>query len=281
MNVMLDTNAWTALIISERITADQLSLARDRLSESVRSGSIAAISTIPILEELAGTIHNDKQTFGQLRDLATTTVGNHWLKDMNVRYAQELAEGGLLDHTSRYWNREARREIQRVSMDNLQIKEIADQTHVSSDNFKQLREDLRTTVLQKFDAAGITKKLKYAEMKKWWPKRDTRLWVRGAISTSVQKGYLPQSDDYGASEAMAPSLWFYMEYQLAKMRFELGENRKILGSDRVDGDIYGAFPYIDQLVTNDKDLREIIRLLNPARVKVLTSEAFIDGLLKE
>jgi len=71
------------------------------------------------------------------------------------------------------------------------------------------------------------------------------------------------------------SIWRFHAYKMARIFLNVGEGRKVLGSDMYDAHHYVAASYTDLLVTDDAGFQATCEAIPNPRLKVVTFEEFV------
>ncbi len=261
--IFLDTQQWNYLVAKTGYSDDSLTIARQQLTERVKSGELIVVGSLPLLQELMGVAVKDPIKWERLRQLVFDVVGNRWLLPLNERYVREIARGGLLTESERYVRRPERRKIERISRKLAQAIDIADATHGEVSTFKSEQDGIRRAIYEKLGAVdGRPPKDIHAGIEQWWGQRELEGWLSGIIEAGIARGHIPLDTSYVVSAATMPSVWHFTDYKQARIKLNLGEQRSIKPSDYVDADIYGVTPYVDVLATDDRAFRETCQLLD-------------------
>lgn len=282
LTLFLDTNIWNLLVENSGYNSDQLRRASDSLIGGAREGEWQIVCSLPVLQEILATYRENPTKFKAINSLLFRAVQNHWLIELNERYVRELHTGGLLETTGRYIDREKRRKIETLASKKKEITDINELTHQEGVAFKAQQEDARAKVYTALGSVdGKLLKNSGKAYQRWFESdRDLQGWVykvleggvdRGLYKASVLEGFVPTKDN-------CPSVWRYVDFRQAKVKLNLGEQRKILPSDAVDADIYGCSPYYDILVTQDKNFRDAVELIRDGSFELQTFEQLMQLL---
>src|ERR1700722_1548798 len=99
--LFLDTNQWNYLVSCRCHSAQELAIAREALAQLGKSEAVGVVGSLPVLQEIVGTVRQDAGKYGKLRDLVFGIVGAQWLLPLDLRYAEAVKAGGLLSPTAR------------------------------------------------------------------------------------------------------------------------------------------------------------------------------------
>lgn len=277
--IFLDNNEWNLLVSCDCHSDDQRQAARDALKASVTGGSLVVIGSLPVLQEVMATAKRKPGKYKDLRELIFELVSNHWLIPRDLRWVEELNSGGLLPDNLCFISRGNRREMYRLSSNQRELEKFAKVTYGEGVQYKQTYEDARKKIYKDLSGAeGRPKGLKQA-YDNWWATVDRELWVRSVIDASIERGKIKPVKVDQVSYDSLPTLWRYVEFSLAKVKLNIGDESAIKEGDGVDADIFASTPYVDTLVTNDGPFLELCELIQPKGLKVIPHQEFMSSVI--
>ena len=90
---------------------------------------------------------------------------------------------------------------------------------------------------------------------------------------------LPEDDD--DLRLLVPSAWHLSRFHTARIKQEVGDRRRIRGSDFLDAEHYSCGPYFDLLVTDDVPFHETCHLLDDRPFELMNFDEFVELALNE
>jgi hypothetical protein len=188
----------------------------------------------------------------------------------------EVTHGGLLPARLRYLPRATRNGLIDISRDPLELDAVAlglaEQKAQYVVQQRQLREDAGAALV----AAGH--RLTFKNFRRWYEEEaDHADWLASVVNSGVERGLYESPATTDWSFRRFPSAWMFMTFQLAKIVFTVGDNRKIRGSDLADAHHAAAGPYYDLMVTDDQLLRAAMALM-PVHRRTCSARQFTPEL---
>lgn len=276
MRVLLDTNATSHLV--QWTKADPTPI-RNVLLGAVKRGILRVEGSLEVFSEIAGVIRGDRNLFESVTELLFALVGRYWVLPLSERHDTEMAYRGPLPDGTLYMPRRLRRDLRRFGANEPQVRAVAAEIGGQADQYKREAESARDSVIGrlKIEARGdppkeVTQSDIRLGMRQWLAEVDIDDWCRDVLDDGVRQGRIQADRDrWPDVRLVAPSLWHYMNYRLARIAFEVGEGRRIQPSDEYDARHYSfAATYADLLVTEDVAFRRTCETLGDSDLRVVS-----------
>jgi hypothetical protein len=273
VRLFLDTNQWTYLLGGHGLSYEELGPHRERLADLVGHGELTVVASVPVLEELLPIYGGNPELYSQVAALIFETVGPHWLRPLNEFHIAEAHMGGLLRGRGPYLSPGMCEKVRAFALLGADLEWVTAENARQADAFKAEQEALRAEVLERFRADDELDNSMHAVMTRWWEEVDRAEWVAGVMQGGVERGLLLPDLAANPSIDSAPTAWHFMSFKLARMKLNLGDNRRISKSDASDAQHYASAVYADVLVTDDSAFLETAGLLDDCPFRL---ESFAD-----
>jgi hypothetical protein len=137
------------------------------------------------------------------------------------------------------------------------VFELANELHREKVAFLSAERAVQEKMRDRLIEEGATKPARL--MREWIADVDLDDWVRDIADAGRQRGRVPDHVSVGPEQT--PSASAFVAIRLARLARTMGEGRKIQDSDLADAHHVACGPYIDVLVTDDKELRSTLALV--------------------
>jgi hypothetical protein len=251
----LDTQIWNYLVGSKPIGLGEVT--PEDLLAAVRRYEI--VGSFDVLQEIMGAGRKDSSKCKHMVELFFELIGSRLLLPLDARHIGEARAGGLLTPDKRFVSRDLRRDAKSAAKKQRTIREVADDVHVETVEFKEEEEAVRAALTRELAAASESTKPQ--RLKEWYEALDIDDWVRSVVVAGKERGYYTIEVQNGCGFNRFPSVWTFVACRLARIPATLGEGRRINTSDLADAHHVANGPYVDLLVTNDRQLRYTIELM--------------------
>jgi hypothetical protein len=254
----LDTQQWNYLVEHEGSQPRLLRDARRCLRDAVTSGRVEIVGSLPLAQEISRTRHGNPAKFRAMRNLVLATVGHRWLRPLNERAVAESWSGPLPER-SRYLLPTDATQMHRVLNDPREVEIIARATRAEVDEFVRTSREIRGRVEAILLAAG-SEDLP-SEVSRWWESGRVDEWVADILVGGVGQGGATSPRFDGPMRKAVPSVWSFIAFKMARIKLNLGDARRIEAGDYFDAEHYGASPYFEVLVTDDRRFAETVAMI--------------------
>jgi hypothetical protein len=228
-----------------------------RVQHAVKAGRIEVVGSLDLLQELIEALPRAPKKSRRMMDLFFKLVGERILRPVSERYPAEVVAGGLLSDKDRYLSRVVRRKVRRLAQSGRDVFEVAEELFSQKLAFLEAEKAVQQQMRDRLIEMGATKQARL--MRDWIAGVDIDDWVRDIIEASRHRGRVP--DHVTVRPDQVPSARAFMTSRLARLARTMGEGRKIQDSDLADAHHVACGPYIDVLVTDDKELRNTLELV--------------------
>ncbi|HVM04724.1 MAG TPA: hypothetical protein VM242_06095 [Acidimicrobiales bacterium] len=228
-----------------------------RVSRAVKAGKIEVVGSLDLLQEVIEAFPQAGKKARRMVDLFFKLVGDRLLLPLSERHRQETSTGGVLSEEDRYLSRELRRDVRRLAQSGRDVFELANELHREKVAFLSAERAVQEKMRDRLIEEGATKPARL--MREWIADVDLDDWVRDIADAGRQRGRVPDHVSVGPEQT--PSASAFVAIRLARLARTMGEGRKIQDSDLADAHHVACGPYIDVLVTDDKELRSTLALV--------------------
>lgn len=274
----LDTNAASNLFRPG--AADDVRVrAADMLIDEARGGSRIAFS-VAILDELAAVAKHDRGLFDRITGFLWLGEDRLLRSTYDLAHLEVAARRRLVDREP-FESRDVRRDVRRWYGQGAFLAERAADVRRQTEEFKREEEARRADVRRQVAASPQIRRPIAVESRDWWATAEQRIgeWVRESWKTDAR--------DYGLSEDPAswpqpwtiPTVWGMFAFKMARMHLNIGENRRVDGSDFHDAHHYVAASYAEVLVTDDARFRQTCELIPTTPFRVVGLDEFVRSVV--
>lgn len=225
--------------------------------KAIKAREIEVVGSLDLLQELIEAGPRAAQKSRQMIDLFFKLVGERLLLPLSERHPKEAVTGGLLSKEDRYLPAEVRRDVRRLAQSRRGVCEMADELFRKKAAFLEAEKAVQENMRARLIESGATKQARL--MRDWIAGVEIDDWVRDVADAGRERGLVP--NDVAASPEQLPSASAFVAIRLARLARTMGESRKIQESDLADAHHVACGPYIDVLVTDDKELRSALELV--------------------
>jgi hypothetical protein len=271
MLAYIDTNAWS----------DICEPGREGWAKSLRiaaeAGRIEPVLGIAVLEELAGLCVADRSLYLRVKNFIKPLVGARIVQQQSDLTRLEIISRGRLSNNEQYLNRAARLAIWSGARRPAFMNEMAAKIRAEGARFKVEDEQRRKQVL---GMTGATKSDAMKQTREWWKSQDFRIndWTYDHLRNNREEFGLPADEALWPKPEELPTLRATYAFSLARIRFTVGDGRKIKTSDGYDVQQYAYATYSNLLVTSDGAFKEICDMVERPDLTVETLEEFAQRL---
>jgi hypothetical protein len=228
-----------------------------RVRQAVKAGHIEVVGSLDLLQELIEALPRAPQKSRQMTDLFFKLVGNRLLLPLSERHPKEALAGGLLSEEDRYLSRDVRRGVRRLAQSGRDAFEVAEELFREKATFLEAEKAVQQHMRERLIEMGATNQTRL--MRDWISGVDIDDWVRDIAETGRRRGRVPNHFTVHTDDV--PSVSTFVAYRLGRLARTMGEGRRIEDSDLADAHHVACGPYIDLLVTDDKELRNTLDLV--------------------
>jgi len=250
----LDTNAVSNLFRpSGPLTSDALTSARGLLVRSSSAGTTTILISAALLDELSGISATDPSLHGEISEFLWSVGGANLLRSTMDLARLEVGLGRVLTGREPFDSREVRRELRRAYGHRSYLAERTAEVGRQTELFKREEEERRESIRQTVAASPQIKRSLAHESRDWWSGAKERIndWIRESWAAEPQSYGLAPDPGSWPDPAAVPTVWGMFAYKMARMHLNIGERRRVDGSDFYDAHHYVAASYADILVTDD------------------------------
>lgn len=215
------------------------------------------VGSLDLLQELIEALPRSGRNARRMMDLFFKLVGNRLLLPLSERHPKEAVTGGLLSEEDRYLSRDVRRDVRHLVQSGQDVFEVAEELFREKVTFLNAEKSVQQQMRDRLVEMGATKQGRL--MRDWIAAVDIDDWVRDIVDAGVSGGRVPSHVTAGRQQV--PSASAFVAIRLARLARTIGEGRKIQDSDLADAHHVACGPYIDVLVTDDKELRSTLELV--------------------
>ena len=228
-----------------------------RVLRAVNAGKIEVMGSLDLLQEVIEAVQQAGKKARRMVDLFFKLVGYRVLLPLSERHPREASTGGVLSEEDRYLSRELCRDVRRLAQSGRDVFELADELYREKVAFLAAERAVQEKMRDRLIEEGATKQAPL--MREWIANVDLDDWVRDIAEAGRQRGRIP--DHVSVDPQQTPSASAFVAIRLARLARTMGEGRRIQGSDLADAHHVACGPYIDLLVTDDKELRSALELV--------------------
>jgi hypothetical protein len=273
VRVYLDTNAASYLYHLPG-PSKTLHEVRRALAERVTGGQIELIMSTSLIEEIAGISTGDLPRYVRTARFIFGLAETSFLLPVNERVRAEVASRGALSGAARFLPPARRRKVRSHMMRHGFAHDVADEVRVQTDDFKRDMEAKRQGIRPRLGADWSSKTAH------WWnaalPQIDD--WTLDYFRASRDLLGLPADEASWPSPRAIPTAWYLHAYYMARIALNVGQNRRIDGTDRYDGAHYASAVYADLMVTDDGRFIETYNNIPDRPFAIESSRAFAERL---
>lgn len=228
-----------------------------RVRQAVKAGHIEVVGSLDLLQEMLEAIPRAGKKSRRMIDLFFKLVGDRLLLPLSERHPKEAVTGGALAEADRYLSRELRRDVRRLAQSGGDVAEFAEELYREKVAFLEAEKAVQAQMRDRLIAEGATKQARL--MRHWIADVDIDDWVLDITDAGRQPGRVP--DHVSVRPEQTPSASAFVAIRLARLARTMGEGRRIQDSDLADAHHVACGPYIDVLVTDDKELHSALELV--------------------
>ncbi len=247
MRLYLDANAGSYLQNHPAWPSATLREIRRALAEGCNSGRIELIISTTLIEEIAGISHGELPRYVRTAKCVFDLAGANFLLPVNERVKAEVAAGQALIGGARFLSASRRREVRTHMMRHGFAHDVAggvrDQAQQFKDDMEQRRQGIRAKLGQDWSTHTA----------RWWDRALPQIddWTVDYFRASRDVLGLPDDEALWPAPRSIPTAWYLHAYYMARIALNVGQNRRIAGSDRYDAAHYAGAVYADVMVSDD------------------------------
>lgn len=227
-----------------------------RVVQAIKAKDIEVVGSLDLLQELIEASPGAENKARQMMDLFFKFVGERLLLPLSERHPKEAVTGGLLSE-DRYLSRDVRRDVRRLAQSGREPFEMAEELFREKVAFLKAEQAVQAQMRARLIEAGAAKPTSL--MRSWIAEVDIDDWVRDIADSGRWQGRVPNHVTAGPEQL--PSVSAFVAVRLARLARTMGEARRIQDSDLADAHHVACGPYIDVLVTDDKELSSTLDLV--------------------
>lgn len=253
MDVYLDTNAISYLDSHPSWDPVVLAAARMRLCELVQSGSVSVFVSYVLLEELLGILPTDRSKYARVMSYLWEIAKTNLLLATNDMGRAEVAKAGRLEGNERLevWAKTV--EVYQECCRERSIRSMPQRTKQEFARFEREENALRDENKEELGTERVG-----SILHRWWENPESRIddWVAGFLEKNTARLSLPEDRSKWPPPRAFEAIWRFHAYKMARIYLNVGEGRRIRGSDMFDTHHYVAASYTNVMVSDDRDLRD-------------------------
>jgi hypothetical protein len=152
----------------------------------------------------------------------------------------EVGLGRALIGREPFDSREVRRELRRAYTQRSYLAERTAEVGRQTQVFKREEEERRESIRQTVAASPQIKRSLARESRDWWSGAKERItdWIRESWAAEPQSYGLAPDPGSWPDPAAVPTVWGMFAYKMARMHLNIGERRRVGGSDFYDAHHY-------------------------------------------
>jgi hypothetical protein len=277
MDVYFDTQAIGYFDEHPDWTAKLLSAARRRVHHLAEAGELTVFVSYPLLEEVLGLLNFNAEKYhremGFLLDISQFNL----LRSTDELGRIEAMNGGRLEGNDRLelWVRalSVRRALRKGREDIPRLTQAAFAQFEADE--ERRRDEVRARLAADSGARAID------GTRRWWRDAERQIddWVSDHMVSNRERLGLPEDRTRWPVPSALQTIWRYYGYRMARVHLNVGEARRVRGSDSYDAHHYAAATTMDVLVSDDRDLRATCAEIPRQRFRLLTFEEFLGSHL--
>jgi hypothetical protein len=270
-----DTNAISYLDTRHGWNPAILADAREKVRQLVRSGSVSVFVSLVLLEELLGILRDDPDKHRRVIEYLWEIARNNLFLATNDLGREEARRGGRLignDRLELWVNvvavyRECRNEPAMVG--------IPQQTQEWFARFEE--EEKERVKDEKRRSRAKTGARSPNPWRRWCKAAEERVddWVSSFMEANQGRLGLSQDRREWPQPRELESIWRFHAYKMARIYLNVGEGRRVRGSDLYDAHHYVAASYADVTVSDDRDLRATCGVIPRQAFRLESFEEFL------
>jgi hypothetical protein len=275
VDVYFDTNAVNYFDEHPDWPYERLVAARHRLLQRVQARDVSVFVSYPLLEEVLGLLEfNSEKYFRVMSYLLDVSRFNLLLSTDELGRA-EVTHGSLRGGNDRLeWFGKAVM-VRRALRTGRGLEEIPRLTQAAFAEFEadenQRRDDVRARLPE------VTAERPIDETRRWWRNAEAQIddWVSDHMTSNRERLGLPEDRRNWPAPSALQSIWRYYTYRMARIYLNVGENRRVPGTDSYDAHHYAAASSMDIMVSDDGDLRATCAAIPDQPFRLLTFEELV------
>jgi hypothetical protein len=224
-----------------------------RVRHAIKARKIEVVGSLDLLQELIEALPQAGKKSRRMMDLFFQLVGDRVLLPLSERHRAEAVAGGMLSEKERYLSPDIRRKVRRLAQSGRDAIEVAEKLFREKLAFLDAEKAVQQQIRDRLIVEGATKQAQL--MRAWIADVDIDDWLREITEAGGDLGSKTVRPDE------VPSASAFVAIRLARLARTIGEGRKLQGSDLADAHHVACGPYIDLLVTDDKELLNTLQLV--------------------
>ena len=272
--IYFDTNGASYLYGRPGWTREQLADVRRALARECENGRIDLITSTSLVEELTGIGTGDPRRYVRTTRFVLDLAGRNFLLPHNQRIRAEVISGGHLVGRTEVWSSSKRRELRSHIMGSKFAQDVADGVRQHADRYAQESEQRREEIRRKLGPDSST------AAARWWDSALTQIddWTLDYMRASKAVLGLPDDETTWPQPRKGPTAWHTHAYYMARIALNVGQNRRVSGSDVYDQRHYANAAYADLMVTDDRAFVETYNAIPDRPFALESFAAFAERL---
>ena len=275
MDVYVDTNATGYFDSHPAWNPDVLSSARDQLRQRVQSGDLSVFVSYPLLEEVLGLLAFNAEKYYRVMGLLLDVSQFNLLRSTDELGRTEVANGNLRGRNERLEWFGTAVTVRRALRKGHGLEDIPRLTQAIFSQFETDENDRREEIRVRLAESTNVRPLE--QTRRWWQSAEAQVddWVSDHMVSNRERLGLPADRAGWPAPSTLQTIWHFYAYKMARIYLNLGENRRVRGSDCYDAHHYAAAASMDVMVTDDSDLRATAAVIPNPPFRLLTFEEFV------
>ena len=275
MDVYLDTNAVGYFDEHPAWSPERLVAARDRFREHVQSGHMSVFMSYPLLEEVLGLLDFNAEKYFRVMAFLQDVSQFNLLRSTDELGRAEATVGSLRGGNDRLERFGTAVAVRRALRTGRGLDNMPRLTQAAFRQFEVDENERRDTVRRRL--ADVNDERPIDGTRRWWKKAETEIddWVSDHMVNNQTRLGLPDDRTSWPSPRALQSIWRYYAYRMARIFLNVGENRRVRGSDSYDAHHYAAASSMDILVSDDGDLRATCTVIPDQPFRLITFAEFV------
>lgn len=248
LSVYLDTNAASYVYQHPSWPANRLAAVRRALARECEGGRIRVIVSTSLVEELTGIGAIDPARYVRTTKFVLDLAGPSFLLPHNERVKAEVANAGRLVGRAAFLQARRRNEFRSHVMGGVFSQEVADAVRQQVASYERDMQERRDSIRDKLGSTWSS------NTARWWdaalPQIDD--WTLDYMRASKTILCLPDDETIWPPPRQLPTAWHAHAYFMARIALNVGQNRRVSGSDLYDQSHYANAAYADLMITDDR-----------------------------
>ncbi|HLG56845.1 MAG TPA: hypothetical protein VI485_16020 [Vicinamibacterales bacterium] len=232
----------------------------------------------PLLEEVLGLLEFDAAKYHRVMGLLLDASQFNLLRATDELGEAEVTNGSLRGQSERLEWFGTAVTVRRALRKGHGLEQIPRLTQAVFAQFEadenDRRDDIRNRLAEMADIRPLER------TRQWWRNAEAQVddWVSDHMANNRERLGLSADRAHWPAPSTLQTIWHFYAYRMARIHLNVGENRRVRGSDCYDAHHYAAAASMDIMVSDDGDLRATAAVIPNPPFRLLTFEEFVNEL---